>query len=167
VTGSAHVAGRHEFLLDPDAPLADGFLFARIASQPQHSKVRRPAPLLGDSMRNVIIASALLLLAPSAVQAQAGTSVAYRPNPAAARLQGDANAARLRAAQDTVATTVDSYGVDDSVVYGAAIGGIIGGVAVAVHTISDNETDPVSWGVAVAAPIVGGLIGAGVGWLIR
>jgi len=26
VTGSAHVTGRHEFLFDPDDPLADGFL---------------------------------------------------------------------------------------------------------------------------------------------
>jgi len=118
-------------------------------------------------MRTVIIASTILLLAPSAVRAQAVSSVAYRPNPAAARLQGDANAARLRAVQDTVDTTVDPYGVDNSIVYGAAIGGVIGGLAVAVHTISDNERDPLSWGVAVAAPIVGGLIGAGVGWLIR
>ena len=94
-------------------------------------------------MRNAIIASAVLLLAPSAAQAQAATSVAYQPSPVAARLEGEA------------------------VRFQAAIGGIIGGLAVAVHTISDNERDPVNWGVAVAAPIVGGLIGAGVGWLLR
>ena len=118
-------------------------------------------------MRNVILASAVLLLAPAAVQAQAATSMAYQPSPAAARLQGEGDTALLRAAQDTVDTTVDPYGVDTSIAYGAAIGGIIGGLAVAVHTLSDDESDPVSWGVAVAAPIVGGLIGAGVGWLIR
>ena len=116
-------------------------------------------------MRNVIIAGVVLLLAPSAAQAQAATSVAYRPNPVAARLQGDA--ARFQAAQDTLDTTVDPYSVDNSVVYGAAIGGIIGGLAVAVHTVSNDERDPLNWAVAVAAPIVGGLIGAGVGWLIR
>ena len=116
-------------------------------------------------MRNVIIASAVLFLAPSAAQAQAATSVAYQPSPVAARLQGEA--ARFQATQDTVDSKVDPYGVDNSIVYGAAIGGIIGGLAVAVHTVSDNERDPVNWGVAVAAPIVGGLIGAGVGWLLR
>jgi len=116
-------------------------------------------------MRNVIIASAALLLAPSAVRAQAAASVAYQPSPVAARLQGQA--ARFQATQDTVDSKVDPYGVDNSIVYGAAIGGIIGGLAVAVHTVSDNERDVVNWGVAVAAPIVGGLIGAGVGWLLR
>ena len=117
-------------------------------------------------MRSVIIAGVVLLLAPSAVQAQAATSVAYRPNPVAARLQGDA--ARFQAAQDTVDTTVDPYAVDDSVVYGAAIGGIIGGVSVALHTLVTNkQEEPLNWAVAVTAPIVGGLIGAGVGWLVR
>ena len=117
-------------------------------------------------MRNVIIAGAVLLLAPFAVQAQAATSVAYRPNPVAARLQGDA--ARFQAAQDTVGPTVDRYTVDDSVVYGAAIGGLIGGLTVAIHTVTtDNQEEPLNWAVAVAAPIVGGLIGAGVGWLLR
>lgn len=116
-------------------------------------------------MRNVIIAGAVLVLAPSLVQAQEASSVAYRPSPAAARLQEDA--ARSEAAQDTVDTTVDQYRVDDSVVYGAAVGGIIGGLAVAVHTVSDNQGEPLNWAIAVTAPIVGGLIGAGVGWLIR
>ncbi len=117
-------------------------------------------------MRKVIIASAVLLLASSAVEAQAATSVAYRPNPVAARLQVDA--ARFQAAQDTVDKTVDPYAVDDSVVYGAAIGGIIGGLAVAIHTVaSDSQDKPLNWAIAVAAPVVGGLIGAGVGWLIR
>ena len=75
-------------------------------------------------MRNVIIASVALLLAPSAVRAQAAASVAYQPSPVAARLHGES--ARFQATQDTVATKVDPYGVDNSVVYGAAIGGIIG-----------------------------------------
>ena len=117
-------------------------------------------------MRNMIFAGIVLLLAPSVAQAQAATSVAYRPNPVAARLQGDA--ARFQAAQDTLDTTVDPYGVDNSVVYGAAIGGLIGGLTVAIHTVAaDNQDEPLNWAVAVAAPIVGGLIGAGVGWLIR
>ena len=48
------------------------------------------------------------------------------------------------------------------------IGGIIGGLAVAIHTVtSDNQEEPLNWAVVVAAPIVGGLIGAGVGWLMR
>ena len=115
-------------------------------------------------MRNMIIATALLL-APSAAVAQAATSVAYQPSPVAAMLEAEAD--RFQAAQDTVDSKVDSYGVDNSIVYGAAIGGIIGGLAVAVHTVSNNDRDPVNWGVAVAAPIVGGLIGAGVGWLLR
>ena len=115
-------------------------------------------------MRIVIIA--VLLLAPSAAQAQGIASVAYRPNAVAAGLQQDA--ARFQAAQDTVDTTVDPYAVDNTIVYGAAIGGIIGGLRVAIHTVAtDNQEEPVNWAVAVAAPIVGGLIGAGVGWLVR
>lgn len=116
-------------------------------------------------MRIAIIASAVLLLAPSAAAAQAVTSMAYRPSPAAARLQEAAG--RFQTAQDTADTNQDPYGVDDSVVYGAAVGGLIGGLAVTVHTISDDQKEPLNWAVAVAAPIVGGLVGAGVGWLIR
>jgi len=109
----------------------------------------------------VIALTLVLWVSPTIGAAQASSNVAYQPNPTAAKL----NAEVLATPQDTV--VVDQYAVDNTVAYGAAVGGIIGGLAVAVHTLSENDRDPVSWGAAVAAPVLGGLIGAGIGYLIR
>jgi hypothetical protein len=101
---------------------------------------------------------------PGTVAGQASSSLAYRPSPAAAGINTQA-AVAATAATDTV--MVDPYAIDNSVAYGAAIGGIIGGVVVAVHTLADASNEPISWGAAVGLPILGGLIGAGVGYVLR
>ena len=115
-------------------------------------------------MRLFIVALVLVVLAvPSVGGAQTSSTVAYLPNPASARLNADVEA--LAVAQDTV--KVDPYEIDNTVVYGAAVGGIIGGLAVAAHTLTDDDRELVAWAAAVAIPVIGGLIGAGVGYLIR
>ena len=109
----------------------------------------------------------LTIAAPLPAQAQEATTLGYQPSSAAARL--NVEAARVQAQQDTVTTNeVDPYAVGgNSVVYGAAIGGIIGATAIAINTLSDADRAPVDWSVALVAPIVGGAIGAGVGLLFR
>jgi len=104
----------------------------------------------------------MALCLPGTLAAQGTSSLAYRPNLEAVRINARADAA---VAQDTVA--VDPYAIDNTVVYGAAVGGILGGLAVAVHTLSDDDRQPMSWTAAVGLPILGGLIGAGVGYLLR
>jgi len=108
----------------------------------------------------------LVLAVPSFVHGQDEPSLAYQPNDAGVRL---AAAPAEGEPQDTVQIgSDDPYRVGtNSVVTGAMIGGLIGGTVVAIQTVSDTNSDPVAWLVAVSAPIVGGLIGAGVGLIFR
>ena len=113
------------------------------------------------------LAALLLVLAiPSFAAAQDEPSLAYQPSDAAVRLAAEPIEG---VPQDSVQTGPDDpYHVGtNSVATGAMIGGIIGGTVVAIQTVSDNSSDPVGWIVAVSAPIVGGLIGAGVGLIFR
>lgn len=118
-------------------------------------------------MRVGSLGALLLFVAiPSVVQGQDEASLAYRPSDAAVRLAAEPTGG---ARQDTVQTRSDDpYHVGtNSVVTGAVIGGIIGGTVVAIQTVSKTDSDPVGWLVAASAPIVGGLIGAGVGLIFR
>ena len=108
----------------------------------------------------------VLLCAPSLAAGQVTTSLAYQPSDAAARLAVEPAADAL---QDTVRTgSDDPYRVgSNSVVIGAVVGGIIGGTVAAIHTVGDNTEEPLDWVAAVSAPIIGGLVGAGIGLIFR
>ncbi len=125
-------------------------------------------PFPENVMRVGSVSSALLVLlcGPSLAAAQETTSLAYQPSDAAVRLAVETPVA---VPQDTVTTgSDDPYRVGtNSVVTGAVVGGIIGGTVVAIHTVGDNTREPLNWVAAVSAPIIGGLVGAGIGLIFR
>ena len=107
----------------------------------------------------------VLLCVPSLAMGQGTSSLAYRPSEAASRL---AVTPSVGAPQDTVRTSSeDPYAVDNSVVTGAAVGGIFAGTAVVINTLTAGDDEVTSWAAIVSAPIIGGLVGAGIGYLLR
>ena len=130
----------------------------------------RALPAAMAARRNPAIPGGTLRLTqtnqPTSAAAQETTSLAYQPSDAAVRLAVETPVA---VPQDTVTTgSDDPYRVGtNSVVTGAVVGGIIGGTVVAIHTVGDNTREPLNWVAAVSAPIIGGLVGAGIGLIFR
>ncbi len=63
--------------------------------------------------------------------------------------------------------TQEDYGSGSSgLAYGAAIGGVVGVLAVALHTVEDNDKEPLSFFAAIGIPIATGVVGAVIGKLV-
>jgi len=125
--------------------------------------------------KRLALTFATLLLLPTALKAQgAGAAPAMPatrslaiPNPMACPAECRP-AAVLAIPQATPALLVNQDVIDGSrsgVMYGAAIGGMLGGATIAVYTLWDNQQAPPTWWEALAAPVAGALVGAGIGLL--